>query len=469
MFFGCSHRSAVRERTPGVAYLLDLAYLLVLAVASPWLACQSWRKGKYREGFAAKFFGSVPLRQGDAPCAWLHAVSVGEVNLLAPLIVTFRERRPRWQCVVSTTTMTGFRLAKKKYPGCTVFYCPLDFSWAVRRAMRRIRPRLLILAELELWPNLIVAAKAAGARVAVINGRLSDRSFRGYRRIKPLVARVLRRVDLVLAQNEESASRFRALGTPDDRVRVTGSLKFDGAQSDRHNAATVRLARLAGFGPDDVVFMAGSTQEPEERLALAAFRELAPRHPRLRLVLVPRHPERFAEVAQMLALSGVKWQRRSELDAQPANPQCRVLLVDCVGELGAWWGTAQIAFVGGSLGKRGGQNMLEPAAYGVAVSFGPNTQNFRDIVAALLARDAAVVVHDGPKMTAFVGRCLDEPTWAIELGHRAQRLVSSQQGATLRTWQCLEPIVTDDAGVNPQAAPHTLPGHARFDIPSHRR
>jgi 3-deoxy-D-manno-octulosonic-acid transferase len=427
-----------------VARLLDLAYLVLLAAASPWLILQGLGKGKYREGFAAKFLGLVPTRPGDGPCVWLHAVSVGEVNLLATVLRQWRASRPLWQCVVSTTTMTGYALAKKKYPDCTVFYCPLDFSWAVRRAMSRVRPNCLVLAELELWPNLIAAAKACGARVVIINGRLSDRSFRGYRRLRWLTARVLGQVDLVLAQNSEYAERFRALGSPPERVRVTGSLKFDGALADRRNPATTRLAELAGFAPDDIVLLAGSTQEPEESLALAAFGELAPGHPRLRLVLVPRHPDRFDHVAEMLASSGIGWQRRSELGARPADPQARVLLVDAMGELGAWWGTAHVAFVGGSLGKRGGQNMVEPAAYGAAVSFGPNTQNFRDIVAALLANEAALVVRDGAELTSFVRQCLVHPGWGAELGTRASRFVASQQGATLRAWELLEPLLPPD-------------------------
>lgn len=424
-----------------MAWLLNLAYLVVLVAASPWLAWQALRKGKYREGFAAKLFGLVPRRLDDRPCVWMHAVSVGEVNLLATLIAHWQQARPDWQCFVSTTTTTGFRLAQKKYPECTVFYCPLDFSWAVRRAMARIRPSCLVLAELELWPNLIAAAKAAGTRVVIVNGRLSQRSYRGYQRTHWLVARLLRQIDLVLVQNDEYAVRFRALGAPGERVHLTGSLKFDGAQSDRNNPATRRLAELAGFAPDDIVFLAGSTQEPEEALALAAFRELAPEHPRLRLVIVPRHADRFASVAEILGSSGIGWRRRSELANVRTDLGSRVLLVDTIGELGAWWGTATIAFVGGSLTSRGGQNMVEPAAYGAAVSFGPNTHNFRDIVSALLAERAAVVVHDGRELTAFLRRALEQPGWAAELGERARRFVASQQGATLRTWHRIEPLL----------------------------
>lgn len=420
-----------------MAYLLNVAYLALLVVASPWLVYQAVRKGKYREGYAAKLLGRVPRRTSARPCVWLHAVSVGEVNLLAPLLAQIARQRPDWECVVSTTTMTGMALARKKYPGLAAFYCPLDFSWAVRAAMRRVKPDLLVLAELELWPNLIRAAHEAGAKVAIINGRLSEHSFRGYRRIRPVAARMLRAVDLIAVQDETYAGRFRALGARPESVRVTGSMKYDGAQTDRRNPATERLRQLAGLGPEDVVFLAGSTQEPEESLAVEAFRRLSRACPQLRMILVPRHPDRFDAVAEMLDQSGLAWQRRTALDREVSRPESRILLVDVVGELGAWWGTAQIAFVGGSLGRRGGQNMIEPAAYGATISFGPNTWNFRDIVAALLQRQAAVVVRDGGELEAFVRRCLEDPTTAGELGRRAQALVAEQLGATQRTLDLL--------------------------------
>jgi 3-deoxy-D-manno-octulosonic-acid transferase len=360
-------------------------------------------------------------------------VSVGEVNLLKTLITELARRHPDWQCVISTTTLTGYRLAQSRYPDLSVFYCPLDFSWAVHSAMRRIRPSVLVLAELELWPNLIWAANQHGARVAVVNGRLSDKSYRGYRRIRRLIAPVLARLDLVAAQTGQYAERFLALGARSEVVYVSGSLKFDGAQTNRQNPATVGLKRLAGFLDDDCVFLAGSTQWPEEQLVLATYRELALEHPRLRLVLVPRHPERFNEVAELLDCSGLAWQRRSALEAGGVDPSARVLLVDRVGELGAWWGAASIGFVGGSLGKRGGQNMIEPSAYGVATCFGPQTHNFRDVVSLLLASDAAVVVRDGAELTEFVRRALVDPSFAAALGAQAQKVVSSQLGATSRT------------------------------------
>jgi len=436
-----------------VPYLLNLVYLLLILLGLPWLLYGAVRKGKYREGYAAKFLGLVPRRATSQKiCLWLHAVSVGEVNLLAPLIREIQQRRPDWQCVVSTTTATGMALASKKYAELTVFYCPLDFSWAVASAMRRIRPDVLVLAELELWPNLVRAARQFGARVAVINGRLSEHSFRGYRRIRPLVARLLKQIDLVAVQDETYAGRFRDLGALPAAVHVTGSLKYDGAQTDRNNPATVRLRRLAGFADEDQVLLAGSTQEPEEAVVVEVYRQLSRNWPRLRLVLVPRHPDRFRAAARLLDSSGIPWQRRTELDDQGPSPAARVLLVDVVGELGAWWGTARIAFVGGSLGERGGQNMIEPAAYGAAVCFGPNTRNFRDVVSTMLAHDAAVVVADGEQLSRFVRRCLEDPDYAAALGDRARSLVLGQLGATRRTFDLLAALVEQRLGQDGRAA-----------------
>ncbi|WP_428305928.1 3-deoxy-D-manno-octulosonic acid transferase [Lacipirellula sp.] len=429
-------------------WALNALYLLLFAVASPWIIWSAVRHGKHREGFGCKFLGRAPLRTGERPCAWLHAVSVGEVNLLATTIAEFTSHRPDWEIVVSTTTKTGYDLACKKYAAHTVFYCPLDFTWSTAAAMRRVRPTLLVLAELELWPNLVAAAKRHGARVAIINGRLSDKSFRGYRRIRALVAPSLERLDLIAAQNEETAERFRQLGARRETVHSTGSLKFDGAQTSRDNAKTVALQQLAGLNASHTVFLAGSTQDPEEQYALDIFKQLAPAHPGLRLILVPRHPQRFDEVAALLSASGVEWIRRSHLYPN-SGQQWRVLLVDTIGELGAWWGTAAVGFVGGSFGSRGGQNMLEPAAYGVATCFGPNTWNFRDIVAQLLAAEGAEVVHSEAELATFVANAIESPPAALALGKRAQRLVLSQQGATRRTVELLCKL--EDAQASPKA------------------
>ena len=417
-----------------VPYLLDIVYLLLLVAASPWLVYRSIATGRYREGFAEKLLGSVPRSELDGRyCVWFHAVSVGEVSSLGPLLSEIARGHPDWHLVLSTTTATGHALAQRKYPELSVFYCPLDFSWATRRAANRIRPNLLVLTELELWPNLIRAASRAGARVAVINGRLSQRSHQGYRRLGPAVRWMLRQIDLLVVQSETYRQRFVDLGAPPDRVHVTGSMKFDGAETDRNNPRTQALRGLAGFEEGDVVFIAGSTQDAEESMALATYEELSLAHPKLRLVVVPRHPERFDAVARMLSNAGADFTRRSSLDDTVTNREARVLLVDTLGELSAWWGTASIALVGGSFGRRGGQNMIEPAAYGAAVCFGPNTQNFRDVVEAMRLDGAAAVVRDGDELTSFVRRCLEEPTFADRMGQAAKSLVARQLGASRRT------------------------------------
>jgi 3-deoxy-D-manno-octulosonic-acid transferase len=435
------------------SWALNLLYALLLVAAAPWLAWQMIAQGKQRSGFAAKFFGQVPLRSSSQRCIWLHAVSVGEVNLLAPLIAELEQRFPKVECVISTTTATGYEVALRQYAPRMVFYCPLDFSWAVRRALARIRPDVLVLAELELWPNLMLLSHVAGAAVVVVNGRVSDKSFRGYLRARRVVAPLLSRVDRIAAQSDQYAQRFIALGAQATRVTSTGSIKFDGARFDRSNPATRRMAEVAGLAADDVVFLAGSTGEPEEALAIAAFQQLRPRHPQLRLIIVPRHPERFDMVARMLSDSGIAFARRSELDAASATALCDALLVDTVGELGAWWGTADIAYVGGSLNRRGGQNMIEPAAYGAAVCFGPNTRNFRDIVALLLNAEAAVVVRDGEELTQFVERCLTDVEYRRNLAQRGQLLVREQQGATARTVDLLAEIIEPDDAKH-RHAPH---------------
>jgi len=334
-------------------------------------------------------------------------------------------------------------LARKKYPHLTVFYCPLDFSWAVRAAMRRVRPDVLVLAELELWPNLIHYARKAGAEVVVVNGRISDRSFKGYRKLGPLLRPVMRKLSAVAAQDETTAERFINLGVPQENVTVTGSVKFDGAQTDRGNPDTVRFAELSGIESEETVFIAGSTQSPEEEAAIEVYRNLHKDFPQLRLIIVPRHPERFDEVADLLARSGMPWIRRSDLTSAQPSTDKPIILVNAVGELRSWWGLAQIAFVGGSWGSRGGQNMLEPSGYGAAVSFGPLTRNFRDIVAMLLAAEAAVVVANQEQMEQFVRQCLRSPEYASNLGEKARNLVLSQQGAVDKTYSIVRESLSD--------------------------
>ena len=418
--------------------MLDMVYLVVACLALPWVA---WRRLAGRRPVAAvwqRLTGSIQTLPDSAgrQRIWLHGVSVGEVALLASLAVRLREvaeaEGRSVECVVSSSTTTGLEVAQKRFPRDLVFPCPLDFSWAVKRVLGRVRPDLLVLGELELWPQLLALTAARGVPIVVVNARMSERSFRGYRRLGGLARRMLRHLTLVIARSDDDAARFRELGAPE--VLVAGSMKYDGARGDRGSADVQRLLSLAGIAPDDVVFLAGSTQAPEEAFALQAFRTLAPIHPHLRLVIVPRHVERSDEIAELLDASGLPWQRRSRLEADGRDTAARVLLVDATGELAAWWGTAQIAFVGGSLdGKRGGQNMLEPSAYAAAVAFGPHTRNFQTEVAGLLAADAARVVHGPEDLTTFVTWALGEPNEREAMGHRAAAVVAAGRGATEMT------------------------------------
>jgi 3-deoxy-D-manno-octulosonic-acid transferase len=422
-------------------YLLNLLYLVALVLLSPYLLYKSLTTGKYRRGIWRKLTGRALLRDGDAPCAWFHGVSVGEIHLLREVIARFRRRHPDWECVISTTTDTGFDEACKRFPDLAVFYWPLDFSWAVRRALRRVNPSLVVLAEGELWPNFLAAASHRGVPVAVINGRMSPRSFRRYQRLRFLTRRLWTRVALYAVQTEEYAAHFRALGAPPDRVHVTNSIKYDGTPTDRDHPRTQALRRLLAVDPDDVVWIAGSTQDPEEAIALAIFERLRPEQPRLRLILVPRQKDRFDAVAALLERHGHPFVRRSRLSA-PLSDRQAVVLVDTIGELGALWGLADIAFVGGSLdGRRGGQNMIEPAAYGAAVLFGPHVWNFRDTAAKLLDAHAALQVESAPALEAEVRHLLTDPAARQQLGTAARRLVLEQQGATDRTLALLDHLL----------------------------
>ncbi len=418
--------------------LLDILYLVAFVALMPWVAWRKFSGGRPVAAPWTRFTGGVTVLAKPAGAAriWLHGVSVGEAHLLGSLAAEIGRQAAAAgraiDCVISSSTTTGLEVAVKRFGVDRAFPCPLDFTWAVDRALDRVQPDLLVLGELELWPNLLARARRRAIPVVVANGRMSERSAAGYARIRSLVRRMLGHVGLVVARSRADADRFMALGAPE--VVVTGSLKFDGVQGDRAAPEVARLARLAGLAADDVVFLAGSTQDPEERFAAEAFIALREAHPALRLVIVPRHVERSAEIGRLLDTLGLAWQARSRLEADGPDPRARVLLVDATGELAWWWGTAAIAFVGGSLdGKRGGQNMLEPAAYGAAVSFGPHTWNFKDEVARLHAADAAVVVADGRELRAFVARCLDEPAFAAALGGRAAAFVASQRGATATT------------------------------------
>src|SRR5262245_19428040 len=382
--------------------VLDLVYLLVLLVLLPWLIYQVLTKPKYRRGLLDKLLGRAPVLPPSGRRAWFHGVSVGEIHLLRQVLAAFRQRHPDWDCVVSTTTETGLQEAQKHFADLPVFFFPFDFSWAVRRALRRVDPQLIVLAEGELWPNFLLAAKARGATVVVVNGRLSPHSARRYRRLRWLTGPLWRRLDLLAVQTRDYAEAFEAAGVPPERIQVTESVKYDGVHTDRNHERVALMRRLLGVGADDRVWVCGSTQAPEEEIALDIYKRLRDEVSGLRLVIVPRQRERFEEVAGLLRRSGVSFVRRSAL-IEPLADRNAVVLIDTIGELSAVWGLAEVAFVGGSLdGKRGGQNMIEPAAYGAAALFGPHVWNFRDAATRLIAAGAADPVADAAALETAV-------------------------------------------------------------------
>jgi 3-deoxy-D-manno-octulosonic-acid transferase len=411
-----------------MSWFLDGLYLVVLALLSPWLIYRALRTGRYRRGLHAKLFG---LPQTLLPGAvWFHGVSVGEIHLLRQVVAAFRRRYPSLLCVVSTTTETGYDEARKCFPDLFVFFFPFDFSWAVERSLRALAPRLIVLAEAELWPNFLRTAHRLRVPVAVINGRMSPRSLERYQWIKPLVRWLFGHLDLLLMQTEHYARAVRILGVDPARVAVTGNIKFDGVLMDRRNPRTRSLRELLEVQDGELIWIAGSTQAPEEEIVLRIWQKLRIDHPRLRLFLVPRHKERFEEVAHLLAQAEVDFARRSSC----ANLSRPVVLVDSMGELGALWGLADVAFVGGSLdGRRGGQNMIEPAAYGAAVVFGPYVWNFADTAARLIDAQAACQITDAGQLETVVRLLLEDADERHRLGAAARDFVLRQQGATEQT------------------------------------
>jgi len=424
--------------------IFNLIYIILLFFAAPWLIYKSWKTGKYREGWSEKFLGRCPERVGRGACIWFHAVSVGEVRLLQPLVAELQRRRPDWDIVISSTTETGLAQARQLFPEMLTFYAPLDFSWATRKAISRIRPTTLALVELELWPNLIRTAKESGARICLLNGRLSAKSQKGYQRVQRWLGSTLARIDLVAVQTEEYADRFGTLGFPKPKLKVTGSIKYDNLETDRNHPKTAGLRRLLRLTEGEVVWVAGSTMAGEEQIILDVYQDLLKDGAEVRLILVPRHPERFDEVARMIEQRQLPMVRRSQLADRPIPEQCKdaVILVDTLGELSAVWGLADLAFVGGSLlPGRGGQNMMEPAAFGASVYFGKYTSNFRDTVSLLMSRDAATIVEDGSELSRVIHKDLQNKTERLMRGMRARELVMAQVGATTRTVAELERLM----------------------------
>ncbi len=425
--------------------LFDLLYLCVLALLSPWLILRAVRTGRYRRDLAAKLFGAERIANpDDRPVAWFHGVSVGEIHLLQTVVAAFRVRHPERRIAVSSTTDTGLAEARAHFPDCAVLPYPFDFSWACAAAIRAVNPALIVLAESELWPNFLAAAAARRVPVVVVNARMSPRSFVRLARVKSLARRFLfRHIAKFAVQSEEYAERLRKLGVPECQLVVTGSVKYDGAAGERDTPKARELRAWMDIPASGIVWVAGSTHAPEEEIVLGIFARLRLRFPQLRLVLVPRHPDRFAEVAALVERSGLPSVRRSapKLVAEPA-----VILLDTVGELGAAWGLADLGFTGGSLdGKRGGQSMIEPAGYGVPTLFGPHVWNFRDAARRLIDAGGAAMIHTPEDLEAKLAAWIADPALRARMGAAARNLVREHKGATERTLDVLDSVLAESS------------------------
>lgn len=416
----------------------------MLLILPYWLV-QMLRHRKYRAGLGERL-GRVPARLVRAEGSkskpgrtiWVHAVSVGEVLAVSGLVGALQGCFPRHRIVVSTTTDTGQVLARKRFGEENVFYFPMDFAFAIRPYLRALRPDLVVLAETEFWPNFLRLVRESGARTAVVNARISDRSRPNYRRFHWALRRILANVDLFLAQTDEDARRLQSIGADPGRLKVTGNLKFD-LTLGTPPPIVERLRRSLDQG-DGPVLVCGSTVEDEEPLLLKAFENVLVAHTRAVMILAPRHPERFDAVAILLRKMGVQFWRRSSWNSEALGGG--VLLVDSIGELAALYGLADIAFVGGSLVPKGGHNIIEPAQHGVAIVVGNHTENFRDIVGLFQSRDAVRIV--GPaELPLTLMELLVNDSERAALGERAAETMRSQTGATRRTVEALEKLIID--------------------------
>ena len=421
----------------------NLALLTALVAGAPWWLWRMATTQKYREGLRERL-GRVPDRLRnleDKPVLWLHAVSVGEVLAVSRLVQEIGTTFPRFQLLISTTTRTGQALARERFGAARVFYCPLDLPWAVRAYLNALRPRMLILAETEFWPNLLNGCFRRQIPVAVVNARISDRSWPRYQMLRQFWSPMLRRVSRALAQSELDAQRLIALGCRPERVSVSGNLKFDVRSAEKAEATVL----LKSIGSRLRFVVAGSTLEGEEAALLDIWPRLLDSDPNLVMVLAPRHPERFAAVARLLEEAKVSWVRRSQWKEkqpgaiEPLRPG-QIVLLDTIGELASLYSLAAVAFIGGSVIPAGGHNPLEPAQFGVPIVMGPNYANFRAIADDLRAHDA-LQIATREELAGVLAELLNNPDKAEAMGQRAREVFERQAGATARSTEALRELL----------------------------
>jgi 3-deoxy-D-manno-octulosonic-acid transferase len=426
----------------------NLALLFVLVAGAPWWLFRMATTQKYREGLLERL-GMVPTRlrrqiaklSPERPLIWVHAVSVGEVLAVSRLVKTLDAALPEYLIAVSTTTRTGQALARERFGSDRVFYCPLDLPWAVRSWLNALQPSLFILAETEFWPNLLSGCFRRNIPVAVVNARISDRSWPRYRRMRWLWRPFLSRLSRVLAQSQTDAERLKAIGCQPECVTVTGNLKFDVRATEEADAT--RQLKKSSAGLRFVV--AGSTLDGEEAALLQAWPRLLQADPQLAMVLAPRHPERFAAVAALLEKSSVVWVKRSDWHSAPEDSlkplnSGHIVLLDTIGELASIYSLAAVAFVGGSLVPAGGHNPLEPAQFGVPIVMGPHFANFRAITEDLLAHQA-LRISSAEDLSATLIGLLQNPQASKAMGARARQVFEQQAGATGRCMVALRSLL----------------------------
>ncbi len=424
--------------------LFPVAFLALL----PYFLLRMRRRGGYRRDFLqrlGRYRPEVRASLAEGGRIWIHAVSVGEVFVAFRLMDELRARRPDARFIVSVTTSTAHRIAEAtlKAPDVLVYF-PLDLPCVMRRVLDLARPCALVLVECELWPNLIRLARKRGIPVILVNGRISERSLAGYRKLRVFTRPILGMMDLLCAQSEVDRQRLAALGAPEDRLRMVGSAKYDIAAGDGGDEGqAVAALRQAGIGPDRLVLLGGSTWAGEEAVLLDAYQELRQRHPALALVLVPRHAERRAAVLRDIAERGLSVLRRTEMKdgAPPPSVPPDVLLVDTTGELRSFYAAASIIFVGKSLTQRGGQNFIEPAMCGKPIVVGPHLENFPGVTEDFTRAGAFVQVRDAAGFREAVAGLLADPARREELGRRAHAVVREKAGAIRKTADLVLPLL----------------------------
>jgi len=419
-------------------YLLySLATLIALIVLSPYFLYQALRHNKYVGSFGQRL-GYLPVSfnlDGDESI-WVHAVSVGEVLAARPLISDLRRRYPALRVFLSTTTLSGQQLARRSVSDVdAVFYFPFDWTFTVRRTLKLVKPRLFVMVETEIWPNLLRECQRQGIKTVLVNGRISYRSFPRYRMIRPFFRRVLADIDRFCVQGEETARRLIELGTDASRITVTGSLKFESLQATpTPGRGAARVLRFFRLSPNRPVLVAGSTARGEEEPIIRAFNRVRATSAggNALLILAARHPERFAEVERLCRHEGLATVRRSELPID-AEPKADAVVLDSIGELAQLYQIATAVFVGGSLVPSGGHNILEPAVHGKPIVFGPHMQNFSEIADAFVANGAAIQVHGERELHDAILALMNDPVRRARLGAAARALVDANRGACDKT------------------------------------